>query len=130
MAEQLIFVSLIVILGLSYFDFWLLVFIFPVLLWYPITQIVLIRWGKRFANEYFLRDWKGMAQIGEYSIARGHLFLRVPNITEDYVKPTSVSRIGDSTFTVRSKWLKRFQINFENKADGDIFFNQVMSLIQ
>ena len=109
MAQRLLIAAVIIVLGISLLDIWALLLLVPLLLGVPVLQLVMIRYGHP-ANEYFVRDWKGLPQVGEYAVMRGHLFLRVPGMTEAYVKPTSVSRTSDVSFDVRGKWLKRFEV--------------------
>ena len=130
MAQRLLFVSFIIVLGLSFLNFWVLLLIVPLLLWYPIAQFVLIRYGQDYANQYFLRDWKGLPQVGEYATMRGHLFLRIPKMTEVYVKPTKVMRIGETTFDVKGSWLKRYRVFLKNEKEGVEFLNRVKSLAE
>lgn len=129
MALQLLSIALVVALAISSLSLWLLLPI-ALLLVAPVLSLVVVRFGRGRAIEYLRRDWRGQPQDGEFSIARGHLFLRVPGMTEAYVKPTRVTQVGESTFEVRGGWRKRYLVQLSDKPEGDGFLTELNALLR
>jgi hypothetical protein len=127
LAIQQLVLGVLLVVGLAaYWSAWILL-LAPLLLWYPVSEIVAHRYAR--SNSYFVRDWKGLPQVGEYAVMRDYLFFRVPNLSEVWVKPTEVSRVDQKTFAVRGNWLKRYRVFLADEATGDNFAERVGALI-
>ena len=61
----------------------------------------------------------GFPDPGEYAVARGFLFLKVPNIDIQPLKPKIARRIDEKTFLVRGLPWQRFWIYLKTKEEGD-----------
>jgi hypothetical protein len=76
-------------------------FLFVLALPSVLLYVLIRRSGK---DSVIYRDMMRLPQKGDYSIARGHLFLRIPKFSESYVKPRKMIREDERTVKVTGKW--------------------------
>lgn len=118
-------IGAVILAGISWSSPRLLLLI-PLLGWPLVLSLVILHRASK--DSYLYRDLKGRPFVGDYSVARRHLFLRVPNFSISYLRPRSVSSLGNRAFVVKGGLWRNYRIELKTEDEAAKFLNDIASL--
>ena len=81
----------------------------------PMLVLLLLSWRYSKKGSNFYNSWRGLPMAGECAVARGLLFLKIPNMKIDYLRPKMIRELDGKSFFVRGSRLQRYEVYLKNE---------------